>query len=142
MFLPEQDRADPAANHPPGEAMPYTLSVSEDNAFVIQTVTGELNRKVGMAMAVDAQAFGQQRQINRFLIDVTQARNNEGPFDAYEYAYIDMQNEPMIDRSSRIAMLVSPGDHSHDFVETVLRNAGHDVTMFTDRARAEEHLRR
>lgn len=122
--------------------MPYTLSVSEDNVFVIETVTGEMTRQLGMTMAVDAQAFGQRLKINRYLIDVTQARNVEGPFDAYEYAYIDMQNEPMIDRSSRIALLVSPDDHSHDFIETVLRNAGHDVTMFTDRTRAEEHLRR
>ena len=33
-------------------------------------------------------------------------------------------------------MLVSPNDKSHDFVEPVLRNAGHNVLIFNDEEKA------
>ena len=41
---------------------------------------------------------------------------------------------------ARVALLVSPGDHSHDFVETAARNAYLDVTLFRDKDAAVRHL--
>ena len=51
-----------------------------------------------------------------------------------------MQQAEDIDRNARVAVLRSPGDHSHDFIETVSRNAGLHVKLFTDRAKALAHL--
>jgi hypothetical protein len=39
-----------------------------------------------------------------------------------------------------VALLVDPEDHSHDFVETVGRNAGLNVTLFRDRDAAKQYL--
>jgi hypothetical protein len=47
---------------------------------------------------------------------------------------------PEIDPSSRVAILVGTVDHSHDFVETVSKNAGQDVAPFTDPEAAGRHL--
>jgi hypothetical protein len=33
-------------------------------------------------------------------------------------------------------MLTSPNDKSHDFIETVLRNAGYDVKLFVNESEA------
>lgn len=38
------------------------------------------------------------------------------------------------------ALQVSPDDHSHDFIETVARNAGLSVTIFTDLQAAKAYL--
>jgi hypothetical protein len=40
----------------------------------------------------------------------------------------------------RVAVLVRPEDHSHDFAETVTKNAGQDITIFRDREAAINHL--
>ena len=61
---------------------------------------------------------------------------------SYRFAHDDMKRTPAIDTSAVVAVLVSPGDHSHDFIETVSRNSGLNVTLFTDRERAVAHLLR
>ena len=57
------------------------------------------------------------------------------------FAYKDMQLAEGIDLNAIVATLVSPDDHSHDFIETVSRNAGLNVTLFTDLDLAKQHLR-
>jgi hypothetical protein len=73
---------------------------------------------------------------------VTEVRNAESVLEKYKFAYQNMQQETGINRHARVAMLVSPEDHSHDFVETVSRNSGLDVTLFRDREEAIKHLRK
>jgi hypothetical protein len=45
-----------------------------------------------------------------------------------------------IDRNARVAILVSPNDYSHFFIETVLNNAGLYAKIFTDPDLARLHL--
>ena len=45
-----------------------------------------------------------------------------------------------IDIQAKVATLVSPNDHSHDFMETVSRNAGLQVRIFTDPVEAKQFL--
>jgi hypothetical protein len=47
---------------------------------------------------------------------------------------------PGINQKARTAMLVSPNDHSHDFIEALFRDSGADVTLFHDRDLAVWHL--
>lgn len=58
----------------------------------------------------------------------------------FKFAYEDIIAPPGIDKKARVAILASPEDHSHDFVETATRNAGLDVTLFRDRGLAIRHL--
>ena len=73
-------------------------------------------------------------------MDLVESKNVDSILDDYEFAYHDMQNTPEIERSARVAMLVSPDDHSHDFILTASRNAGQDVTRFIDRREAIHYL--
>ena len=51
-----------------------------------------------------------------------------------------MQKTEGINKYARVATLVSPDDHSHDFMETVARNAHLDVKTFTDPDQARRFL--
>jgi hypothetical protein len=45
-----------------------------------------------------------------------------------------------LDRAARVAILVRPDDISHNFVETVSRNAGYNVRVFRERKAAIDWL--
>lgn len=53
-----------------------------------------------------------------------------------------MKAEPVIIATARVAAVVSPEDHSHDFFETSARNNGMDFTLFRNREHAIRHLLR
>lgn len=110
----------------------YTITPSPDGAYITLKIVGDITRKTAMGLNLEAHALGRELHINRYLVDATEARNRESILENYEFAYTDMRNTDDIDTRARIAVLVSPGDHSHDFVETVSRNAGFNMQIFTD----------
>ena len=124
-----------------GNIVTHTLAVSEDGIFIIQTIVGDLTRDSAIRNNIEAHALGKQLGINRYLSDLTSCRNVESPVDDYAFATADMENDA-INHLARVALLVSPDDHSHDFIETVLKNAGQNVTIFRDREAAEAFLRK
>jgi hypothetical protein len=100
-----------------------------------------LTRESALTNNIEAHALGRQLGINRYLSDLTDCRNVESPVEDYTFATADMDIEA-IDHLARVALLVAPDDHSHDFIETVFRNAGLNVTIFRSREAAEEFLRK
>jgi len=122
--------------------MSYTIAPSKNERYIILTVRGEINRRVAMQQNLEAHALGRKLNIDRYLVDVTEARNTDTTTNSYEFAYSDIQHAEDIDKLARVAVLVSPDDHSHDFIETVSRNAGLNVTIFTDLESAEAFLQK
>jgi hypothetical protein len=122
--------------------MDYTIAPSVDGLFIILKVKGNMTRRSVMQLNLETHALGRQLRIRRYLVDVTKARNTDSPIEIYDFAYADMQTAEGIDRSARVAILADPTDHSHDFVETVCRNAGLNVKKFTDRNQAGRFLTR
>ena len=120
--------------------MGYKTEPSPDGKYIIQKPTGEMTRELAVKYILESHALGKKLGIDRYLMDLTEARNADSIFDNYDFAYRDMKETPGINRLARVAVLVSPDDHSHDFIETVVRNSGQDVTMFTDRELAIKHL--
>lgn len=120
--------------------MGYRISLSEDGKYIIIRVTGVINRLIAMEQNLEAHALGKSLGINRYLVDVREATNTDQSVNGYEFAHVDMRKAEGIDRSAVVAMLVDPNDHSHDFVETVSRNAGLKVTLFTDLDEARQYL--
>lgn len=120
--------------------MACTITPAPGGRYIIITVTGTINRQTAMQYNMEAHALGQQLGIDRFLMDVTEARNTDTVIDTYDFAYHDLSEAPGLVLEARVAVLVSPGDHSHDFVEVVARNAGLNLTLFTDRDEAVQHL--
>lgn len=122
------------------DIMSCEISVSDDGKYIIQIVTGDLTGKLMMEYNLESHALGRELGINRYLVDVTGSRNVDPPTKNFSFARYDLTKAPGIDPSARISTLVSPGDKSHDFIETVCRDRGLDVTHFTDRHQAIRHL--
>ena len=120
--------------------MDYTITPSTDGMFIVLKVKGNITRRTAMQMNLEAHALGKQLQVRRYLVDVTEAKNTETPLENYKFAYSDMQTMDGIDKYARVATLVSPNDHSHDFMETVATNSGLIVRIFTDPDQAKRFL--
>lgn len=120
--------------------MSYTLSLSDDGKYILLKVIGDITRNSAMQHNLEAHKMGEELGVNTYLVDLTEARNVESVISNYEFAYTDMTQTPDIDRYARVVVLVDPHDHSHDFIETVARNTGLDVTLYRDRDQAVQHL--
>ena len=120
--------------------MKYTIKPSKDGKYIILTIVGEINSQSAMKQNLEAHALGKELGINRYLVDVTEARNTDSVLESYEFANIDMRETEGFDIHAQVATLVSPGDHSHDFIETVARNSGLSVKIFTDPDLARQYL--
>jgi hypothetical protein len=116
----------------------YIISASNDSRYIILKIMGKTNRKRLLVLSLKAHELGQELGINRYLVNVTQARNTDTPVDSYNFVNEDMKNTEGIDKSARIATLVSPWDHSHDFLEMAAQNAGLEFRLFSN---AEDALR-
>jgi hypothetical protein len=123
-----------------GDQMPYKIYVSDDGKYIVTKYWGEMNSKLILQRTVEAHALGKKLGINRHLMDVTEATNTEPAAYTYQFAYKDVKNTPGFDLSVRVAVLVGPGDHSHDFAAIVTNNAGQNVKFFTDKEAAIQHL--
>ena len=120
--------------------MSYTISPSEDGKYIVLKYFGDVSRKLSIERVIEAHALGEKLGINSYLVDLTEARNIDSIPDLYTYAYEDTKIASGFNLNARVALLADPDDHSHDFVETVLRNAGHNVVLFRDRESAIKHL--
>lgn len=119
--------------------MQHVISLSEDKNYIILKYVGEISRQPALKVTEEAHMFGSRKGIKHYLVDVTEAVNVENLLENYDFAYDDLA-QANIDRSACIAMLVNPDDQTHDFVETLLINAGHDVKLFRDRDTAINYL--
>ena len=120
--------------------MDYTITHSIDGMFIMLKVKGNITRRTAMQLNLEAHALGKQLQVRRYLVDVTEAKNTGTTSENYGFAYSDMQKLEGIDKGARVATLVDPNDHSHDFMETVARNAGLNVRIFKDLDQAKRFL--
>ncbi len=121
--------------------MSYTISKSENGKYILLKVVGTINRQLALQYYLEAHALGAENGIKRYLVDFTECRNTDTVLRNFTFANQDMQS-PGIDQTARMALLVNPNDHSFDFIETLLRNAGNDVTLFHDRQLSLWHLER
>jgi hypothetical protein len=115
--------------------MKYEVFVSPSRRYVVCRVTGEITAECARQFGKAADEMSRAEAIPHRLFDVREARNVETVAGNYEFAYKDMASLK-IDRSMRAAILVAPGDDSHDFVATAITNAGYSVRMFTSEAEA------
>ena len=121
--------------------MDYTITPSNDGMFIILKVKGNITRKTALQMNLEAHALGRQLKIRRYFVDVTESKNTDKPLEDYELANSDMRQTEGIDKQAWVAALVRPDDHSHDFMETVSKNAGLHLKLFTDPDEAIRYLK-
>ena len=115
--------------------MGYTISVSEDGTYLRVQVNEPMTRKLAGRIGQEMNATGAEHNLKCYLYDLRNVPNVESPATNYFFAHEDMP-ALHLDKSVRSAILASPEDHSHDFAETVLLNAGYTVRLFRDEAAA------
>ena len=118
----------------------YTLTVSDDKTYILLEISGEISRESVLEPAIKAHILSHDLGIDNIFVDVTEAVNLDTISNDYGFAYEDLRKAPGANLNARIAVLVRPDDHSHDFVETTMRNAGFDFKIFRDRGRALDYL--
>lgn len=116
--------------------MAYDISLSENKRYVVVHVTEPMTRKLAAFLALEASVLGEKHQLTTYLYDLRQSRNVDSDFGNYQFTHEDMQKIDAIRRNARVALLTSPDDDSHDFVELVSRNAGYLVYQFKDKDEA------
>ncbi len=115
--------------------MKYEISVSEDRTYIKVTVYGDITAELQKEFAGNAIRKSQEHNIINFLVDVSQVINTASVLDNYRFAHGDMMRfgQP---RAAKIAVLVAPHDSSHNFVETVFKNAGYNFRLFKEKGEA------
>ncbi len=122
--------------------MTYTITPSADGKYIIVKVSGETTSQSAMKQNIEAHVLGKKLGISRYLVDATAARNLNTVTQDYLLAHEDMMKTTDVDRNARGAILVSPEDHSHDFIETMSKNAGLDTKHLRDHELAIQHLQK
>lgn len=115
--------------------MSYEISLPENRKYVYVRVTEAITIELARRFSKDSAVLGRKHNLNRFLFDVREARNVARTLLNYQFVHKEMAALDL-DKAARSAILVSPADKSHDFVETLARNAGYNVRLFTDAAAA------
>lgn len=118
--------------------MAIEISVATSGKYLVSRVTGEINTEIAIEMAVQTERVSQQTGIADRLVDLRGTPNTQSIVQNYDFAYKEL--EEIIDRGTKAAVLVSPGDDSHDFIMNAVRNAGFNGRKFTDEAAAVEWL--
>jgi hypothetical protein len=120
--------------------MSYSIAVSEGGDFLSVRVEGAFTVEEARKFAAESHAESQKTGIPHFLFDMREARNAASTDSNYLFARHDMDRLG-ISREARAAILKSPSDDSHDFVEQTMRDAGFNVRSFTDHDAAAAWLR-
>jgi hypothetical protein len=113
-----------------------SITVSENEKYVVimgKGTIGSGDPNILIQRLIEAHELATERGIRNILVDVTEARNTLGISESYDIVYHKITREPAVDRYARVALLVAPDDHSHDFTETLARNAGFNFTLYRDR---------
>lgn len=118
----------------------YTIDIMPGGAYITITLTGDVDGPSMLPIIQEAHRLGRTQDIVCYLVDGTLSRNVAPMSDAYNFAYRSMPEIGGLDPRAKVALLVAPHDHSHDFVETVSQNAGYHVKLFRDRAQALAYL--
>jgi len=120
--------------------MKYKISLSEDRTHirirVFEAITGDMEREFAEKAIKEAK----HHKIHKYLIDVRQAPNVSFISEQFLLSYKDM-DRMSLDRRSKLAVLAEVEDTSHNFIETVFRNAGYNCHLFVDEDSALKWLK-
>ncbi len=125
--------------HRSGGPVAFFVRAADDGRYIILKLVGTSGRPEFQGV-LEAHALGAKLGIHRYLVDLTDAHNPDTAVDDYVLANEDFPHNPTIDRFAKVVALASPGDHSHDFLVTVFRNAGSSIQLFHDREAALQAL--
>jgi hypothetical protein len=120
--------------------MDFKLCLATDGGHAIVTNYADVTLPSAVQRQRAMQAFSDEHKVTRFLIDTRGKRFVGGPVELYTFIRKTLLVEGY-DVSWRVALVTSPDDNSHDFLETASQNAGYQVMVFKDFKNAQIWLR-
>jgi len=120
--------------------MEYEIIKPDNENFIIIKRKGKIICEEVYKSTIEAHKLGKKLNIKKFLVDSREAINVDSVTNNYAYINKTLKSDEVINRSARIAILVSEGDKSHRFVETTARNSGTIERVFTDFEAAKNYL--
>lgn len=118
-----------------GISMFFSIKSVLSGPYFIVTANEDFDRKGAREIAIAVTKYCDEKNLKRVLFDFRRAKNVDSVSENFYFAHEDSK-EINIDKSMRSALLVHHMDRSHDFVETVLRNTGHNIRKFYDESKA------
>jgi hypothetical protein len=118
------------------ESPSHTVALAGDGPYVHYRSFTSARNSAEMARRLRAAIeLGQAHGRNRIMFDT-----RDTPFEAsigaqYEYAYHQAWQIGLT-RDWRVALVISPGDRSYDFMETALINSGYIARLFSNHEQA------
>jgi hypothetical protein len=120
--------------------MDYSITPSENQKYIIHKITGDIDRSIALPQVLEAHALGRKLGIDRFLVDLTEARNTDNVGNTFFFTNQDLKTNSGINAFAWVALLINPEDDSHNFIEITARNAGLYFRLFTDAFDAIRYL--
>jgi len=115
--------------------MGYEISISENGKYIHVRVDVKISAEIAKEFAEAAIREAKKNNLLRILVDVRKSPNITSSLEKYTLAYEEMSRFEL-DRNTMIAVLISPEDKSHSFIETVFLNAGYNCRIFSDKKAA------
>jgi hypothetical protein len=119
----------------------YRIEPSDDGQYIVVTMVGDITRPDALEVTRSMFELGKQLGIGCYLLDASRARNMDSPTVNVRFARDDIPEVwgPAF-KTSCIALLVDPADHSHDFYAAFAGSRGIETGLFWDRDEAIAHL--
>jgi len=119
--------------------MDYELKMADNGKFGILTVKNEVTNNLVIRFTRDVLKFTQANNVSLFFYDYRRAPSAQTYADQYELIYHRL-NSDQLDSIQKIAILVSPKDRSHDFIEFLCAGLGRNILIFNDLTAAKDWL--
>lgn len=115
--------------------MNIETTITASRRYLVCRANVPITAEVARQIAAETEKLSDESGIQSRLIDVRNRPNISSVSSNYDLAYNDLDHLE-IKRNSRVAVLVSPEDKTHDFALLAIRNAGFNVRKFTEEAAA------
>lgn len=109
--------------------MNFEVTLSENKKYIIGKVFGKLNKETAQQLAKEYVKMINSTGIKLILNDVRGIPDEIGIVNEYDYAYRDV-NSFGLPKDIKSAIVTSKGDLSHNFHETLAKNAGFNIKVF------------
>ena len=120
----------------------YEAQVATDESHIYVRVNSqEVTLELAESFTRTLTQLGSDRGLTTCLIDVRGARSVAGVYGEYQYAY-ERAEASGLTRNWRMAVLKDNDDQTHDFLQTVMSNAGRNFKLFHDKQAAVLWLKR
>jgi hypothetical protein len=117
----------------------YSINISDSGKFLRVVAEADITVEIARKWTSELVELSKHIGVINYLFDARMRKNISNITDNYNFSYKDI-NQLNFDRSCRAAMLVDPEDHSHDFIETTMINAGYNSKIFFDESEAVKWL--